>query len=155
MKSAMVWPPAQPRSIMRKAPFFRPVPGSGKPRFRPVFVEDVAVCFAQAVNNSAVNNKTIELGGADELSLNEVLAEIAQCAGIRKPAVHIPLPLMFAGAALAQTLLPRPPVTVGQLRMLKEGSTCDIGPMMQLFGQKPKGFRGADPAGIGPCQPPA
>jgi len=141
--------------IMRKAPFFRPVPGSGKPRFRPVFVEDVAACFAQALNNSAVNNKTIELGGADELSLNEVLAEIAKCAGIRKPAVHIPLPLMFAGAALAQTLLPHPPVTVGQLRMLKEGSTCDIGPMMQLFRVKPIGFTGADPARIGLCQPPA
>jgi uncharacterized protein YbjT (DUF2867 family) len=127
--------------IMRKAPLFRPVPGTGKPRFRPVYVEDVAACFALALNNSAVTNKTVELGGADELSLNEVLAEIAQCAGIRKPAVHVPMPLMFAGAALAQTFLPRPPVTLGQLRMLKEGSTCDIGPMIQFFGLTPLGFR--------------
>jgi NADH dehydrogenase len=127
--------------IMRKAPLFRPVPGNGKPRFRPVFVEDVAACFTQALTNPAATNKTIELGGADELSLKEVLAEIAGCAGIRKRAVHVPLPLMFVGAALAQTLLPRPPVTVGQLRMLKEGSTCDIGPMMQIFGLSPVGFR--------------
>src|SRR5215813_9784185 len=72
--------------IMRKAPFFRPVPGNGKPRFRPVFVEDVAACFAQALTNSAVTGKTVELGGGEELSLNEVLAEIARCAGIHKPA---------------------------------------------------------------------
>src|SRR5215468_7466453 len=123
--------------IMRKAPLFRPVPGNGKPRFRPVFVEDVAACFAQALTNSAVTGKTVELGGGEELSLDEVLAEIARCAEIRKPAVHVPLPLMFMGAALAQTLLPNPPVTAGQLRMLKEGSTCDIGPMMQVFGLKP------------------
>ena len=127
--------------IMRKAPFFRPVPGNGKPRFRPVYVEDVAACFAGALTNAAVIGKTIELGGNDELSLDEVLAEIAGCAGIRKPGVHVPMPLMLVGAAVAQTLLPRPPVTVGQLRMLREGSTCEIRPMTQLFGLKPLGFQ--------------
>lgn len=127
--------------IMRKAPLFRPVPGDGTPRFRPIFAEDVAACFAQVLTNPATTNKTIDLGGGDELSLNEILAEIAGCAGIQKPAVHVPLGLMFVGAALAQTLLPHPPVTVGQLRMLKEGSTCDIGPMTQIFGTQPVGFR--------------
>lgn len=126
--------------VMRKAPFFRPVPGDGKPLFRPVFVEDVAACFSQALTNPAATNQTVELGGGEELSLNAVLEEIAKCAGIRKAAVHIPLPLMFAGAAVAQTLLPRSPVTVGQLRMLREGSTCDIVPMKRIFGLEPKGF---------------
>ena len=127
--------------IMRKAPLFRPVPGSGKWLFRPIFVGDVAECFAQALANQAVTGKTVELGGTEELSLNEILSEIAQCAGIRKPAIHIPLFAMYAGAAVAQTFLPHPPVTIGQLRMLKEGSTCDIGPMRQLFGIEPEGFR--------------
>jgi len=126
--------------VMRKAPLFRPVPGDGKPLFRPVFVEDVAACFSQALTNASATNQTIELGGGEELSLNAVLDEIAKCAGIRKPAVHIPLPLMFAGAAVAQTFLPRPPVTVGQLRMLREGSTCDIVPMKRIFGLAPKPF---------------
>jgi len=127
--------------VMRKAPLFRPVPGNGKPRFRPVFVEDVAACFVQALTNSNVTNKTMDLGGSDELSLNEVLETIAEWAGIRKPAIHIPMPLMFMGAAMAQTLLPHPPVTTSQLRMLKEGSTCDIVPMIQAFGMQPVGFR--------------
>lgn len=126
--------------IMRKAPLLRPVPGNGKPLFRPVFVDDVATCFGQALTNAAATNKTIALGGADQLTLNEVLAEIAHCAGIRKPGVHVPMLLMLVGAALAQTLLPNPPVTIGQLRMLQEGSTCDIGSMVQVFGIKPIGF---------------
>lgn len=126
--------------IMRKAPLLRPVPGNGKPLFRPVFVHDVATCFVQALTNAAAINKTIALGGADQLTLNEVLAEIAHCAGIRKPGVHVPMLLMLVGAALAQTLLPNPPVTIGQLRMLQEGSTCDIGSMVQVFGIKPIGF---------------
>jgi len=127
--------------VMRKAPVFRPIPGSGKPLFRPIFVEDVSVCFVQALTNPRVTNKILELGGGEELSLNEVLQTIADCAGIRKPAFHVPMPLMFMGAAVAQTILPHPPVTVGQLRMLKEGSTCDIGPMVEAFGIHPIGFR--------------
>jgi NADH dehydrogenase len=128
--------------MMRKAPLFRPVPGEGSPKFRPIFIGDVTFCFARALTAEAAGNQTIELGGAQELSLNEVLKEIAHCADVRKPAVHVPLPLMFAAAAVAQTILHNPPVTIDQLRMLKEGSTCDIGPMTRTFALTPRGFQG-------------
>jgi NADH dehydrogenase len=127
---------------MRSAPLFRPVPGDGKPKFRPIFIDDVTACFVRALTTEAASNQTIELGGADELALNDVLAEIARCAGVRKPAVHIPMPFMFAGAAVAQILLKNPPVTTDQLRMLREGSTCDIGPMVRILGVTPRGFSG-------------
>jgi uncharacterized protein YbjT (DUF2867 family) len=132
----------QMMDTMRKTPLFRPVPGSGTPKFRPVFIGDVVTCFARALSSAAATNQTVELGGADELSLNEVLAEIARCAGVRKPAIHIPMPLMSFGAVLAQSLLPHPPVTLDQLRMLREGSTCDIEPMRRIFAIEPRGFQG-------------
>jgi NADH dehydrogenase len=132
----------QMMATMRSAPLFRPVPGDGTPKFRPIAVEDVTTCFLRALTTEAATDPTVELGGADELTLNEVLAEVARCAGVRKPAVHIPMPLMVAGATIAQKLLKNPPVTVDQLRMLKEGSTCDIGPMKRIFGVNPCGFKG-------------
>jgi uncharacterized protein YbjT (DUF2867 family) len=132
----------QMMDTMRSAPLFRPVPGNGKPKFRPVSIDDVTSCFVRALTAEAATNQTVELGGADELTLNDVLAEIARCADVRKPAVHIPMLLMFAGATLAQSLLKNPPVTVDQLKMLREGSTCDIGPMSRIFGVKPRGFIG-------------
>lgn len=132
----------QMMATMRSAPLFRPVPGDGTPKFRPIAVEDVTTCFVRALTYEAATNQTIDLGGADELMLNEVLAEIARCAGVRKPAVHIPMPLMFAGASVAQRILKNPPVTVDQLRMLKEGSTCNIEPMKRIFGINPGGFSG-------------
>jgi len=132
----------QMMATIRSAPLFRPVPGNGTPKFRPIAVDDVTTCFLRALTYEAATNQTVDLGGADELTLNQVLAEIARCAGVRKPAVHIPMPLMFAGAAVAQKLLKNPPVTVDQLRMLQEGSTCDIGPMKRIFGIKPRGFAG-------------
>jgi len=127
---------------MRSAPLFRPVPGNGSPRFRPLFIDDVTACFARALTAEAATNQTIELGGADELTLNQVLKEIARCAGVSKPAVHVPMPLMFAGAFVLQSIFRNPPVTVDQLRMLGEGSTCDIEPMVRILGVKPRGFSG-------------
>ena len=132
----------QMMQTMRTAPIFRPVPGDGTPKFRPVFIGDVATCFVKALTVDAATNQTVELGGADEITLNQVLAEIARCADVHKPAVHIPMPLMMAGAAVMQAVLPNPPVTVDQLRMLREGSTCDIAPMMRTFDIKPRGFTG-------------
>ena len=132
----------QMMATMRSAPLFRPVPGDGTPKFRPIAVADVTTCFARALTYEGATNQTIDLGGADELTLNEVLAEIARCAGVRKPAVHIPMSLMMAGATVMQKLLKNPPVTVDQLRMLKEGSTCNIEPMKRIFGFNPQGFAG-------------
>jgi uncharacterized protein YbjT (DUF2867 family) len=132
----------QMMATMRSAPLFRPVPGDGTPKFRPIAVEDVTACFARALTYEAATNQTVDLGGADELTLNEVLAEIARCAGVRKPAVHIPMPLMMVGARVMQKVLKSPPVTVDQLRMLLEGSTCDIRSMKRIFGINPRGFAG-------------
>ena len=127
--------------VMRKSPFFRPVPGDGSPRYRPIFIDDLTQCFARALVLDSATNKSIDLGGSDELSLDEILVQLAFQAGIHKTAIHVPLPLMFAGAAIAQRLPGRPPVTVDQLRMLREGSTCDIGPMIEILDLHPRGFR--------------
>ena len=132
----------QMMNTMRKAPLFRPVPGDGKVLYRPVFIGDVTACFVRAINSTTATNQTVALGGAQELSLNQMLEEIARCAQVRKPAIHVPLSLMFVGAGLAQCVLPNPPVTMDQLRMLREGSTCDISEMKRIFGVEPRGFHG-------------
>jgi hypothetical protein len=45
-------------------------------------------------------------------------------------------------AAAFFSLLPiKPPVTPAQIRMLQEGSTADPGPMREIFGISPVGFR--------------
>lgn len=131
----------QMMDMMKRSPLFRPVPGDGNPRFRPVSIDDITFCSARALTEEAATDQTIELGGADDLTLNEVLEEIARCAGVHKAPLHVPMPLMYVAAALAG-VLPNPPVTVDQLRMLREGSTCDIGPMEQILGLEPRGFKG-------------
>ena len=127
--------------VMRSAPLFRPVVGSGSYPFRPVYIGDVVECFVQSLTNEAATGQTIALVGAEELTLNALLATLAECAGIRKRAVHVPFSLMYANASVLGRFLKRPPVTTDQLRMLQEGSTADPGPMTRIFHIDPVGFR--------------
>jgi NADH dehydrogenase len=127
--------------VMRKAPLVRPVPGHGGYRFRPVWIGNVVDCFVQSLTNEKAVNRTIEVVGPDELTLGELLGAVAECVGVKKPAVKVPLPIMKFNAALMGLVLPRPPVTLDQLRMLEEGSTADPGPMLATFNLAPVGFR--------------
>lgn len=127
--------------VMQAAPLFRPVVGHGRYRFRPIYIDDVVQCFIQSLTSAKAVNRSIELVGPDELTLDQVLAAIAQCIGVRKPAIHVPFWVMYANAVLLRTVLPRPPVTTDQLRMMREGSTADPRPMLEVFQLNPIGFR--------------
>lgn len=126
--------------VMRKSPLIRPIPGNGRYRFRPIYVDNVVDCFAQALTGERALGKAVELVGPEELTLEKMLAEIASCVGIHKPALKVPMPIMYLNAAL-MSVLPEPPVTIDQLRMLREGSTADPGPMRAIFDVNPIGFR--------------
>ena len=127
--------------VMRAAPFIRPVPGTGKYRFRPVHVEDVVECFAQSLTNADSTGQTVDLVGGEELTLDEIGDAIASYLGIRKPVVHLPMPVMKTAAALFSLLPITPPVTSVQLRMMEEGSTADPEPMKRIFNTQPESFR--------------
>ena len=127
--------------VTRAAPFIRPIPGTGKYRFRPVHVDDVIECFAQSLTNPTALGQTIDLVGGEELTLDEIGNAIADHLGTRKTAVHIPMPVMRASAAMLSILPITPPVTSVQLRMMEEGSTADPAPMKRIFDIEPEGFR--------------
>ncbi len=127
--------------VMKAAPLIRPVVGHGRYRFRPIYVENVAECFVQALTSTKAANRTIELVGPEELTLDQILAEVAQCIGVRKTPVHVPFWIMYVNAMMLGTVMPRPPVTTDQLRMLQEGSTGDPSPMLDTFQVNPIHFR--------------
>jgi NADH dehydrogenase len=131
----------QMASVMRAAPLFRPIPGTGQYRFRPVHVDDVVECFLQSLTNPATTNQTVDLVGGEELTLDEIGNEIADCLGVRKIVLHVPIPIMRGAASFFSLLPMQPPVTHVQLRMLEEGSTADPQPMRRIFQVQPIGFR--------------
>ena len=127
--------------VMRSSPLLRPVPGNGRYPFRPVYIADVVECFVQSLTNPASTGQTIALVGGEELTLDELLRAVADYIGVRKPAVHVPFPIIYFNSKVMAKVMKRPPVTPDQLRMLKEGSTADPAPMQQIFHITPVKFR--------------
>ena len=119
-----------------------PVIGGGNNRMQPVAVEDVVRCIGASVGNSLVKGKTIRLGGPDRLSYNDLLEEVALAMERRIRRIHIPTALAWPAVAILQNLLPRPPVTTAQLRMLGIRNLAEGHDMELEFGFTPKPLRG-------------
>ncbi len=92
---------------------------SGDTKFQPVYVGDVVKVMVRALNDSNMQGKTYELGGADIYSLREMMQLAAKEARrepwfVDVPDYIAPFNVFFLG------LLPNPPITLDQLRMLSK-----------------------------------
>jgi uncharacterized protein YbjT (DUF2867 family) len=124
---------------LRLAPIM-PVIGSGTYRLQPIHAEDVARCFALALEMPETIGQCYELCGNTRLSYVELLDAVAYAIG--KPAPfkpRIPLGLMRMIIPVMQHI-PQFPITMDQLQMLIEENICD-GCWEQAFRFKPRDFR--------------
>jgi NADH dehydrogenase len=111
-----------------------PIVGDGEIRLQPIWVEDVAEFFAQAVESPGAAGRTFEIGGPDAVTWNELYVRIKKVLDVRRGTVHLPVGLLKAVASVAQHL-PRAPITRDQLTMLTDGgdNVCDNGPALETF----------------------
>lgn len=117
-----------------------PVIGSGRYRLQPIHVDDVARCFALALEMPETIGHCYELCGNNRLSYVELVDAVASAMG--KPApfkVRMPLGLMKMTIPVMQRV-PRFPITMDQLQMLIEENICD-GRWKQVFRFEPLDFQ--------------
>ena len=101
-----------------------PLPGGGHMRMQPVFVEDVASAIIAGLKTGRVDLKKepegciYELGGPDVFSFRQLMALTLQYSERRRFLVPVPFAALAVGASVAG-LLPNPPLTLDQLRLLK------------------------------------
>jgi uncharacterized protein YbjT (DUF2867 family) len=107
--------------------------GDGSFPFRPVWVGDVAQCFAQALTNPVTVGQVYELVGPREYTFRQLLDLEMQTLGMKKPVVPAPIFLMDIAVPLMQILGPLAPITRDQYAMLKAGNTADPTKMQQTF----------------------
>jgi len=119
-----------------------PVVGSGRNRFQPIAVDDVARCIVSAVDREDLKGKTIEIGGPQQLSYNEIMAVVARTMGKRRLRIHLPMWLVYLAAATLGRLKKRPLATSDQLRMLATRNVAEPGTVEQTFGFTPRTLEG-------------
>ena len=123
-----------------------PVVGTGRSKFQPVRVEDVAACFVKALSEPRSVGQTYDVCGNEVFSLEEIIDLIMETTGRKRFKLHLPLWLTRIQAALMEFVFPRllgkaPPLNRDQLLMLQEDNVGDPQPAMELFGLKPRSFR--------------
>jgi len=117
-----------------------PVIGTGRSKVQPIFIDDVTACIAKAVTSEVFLNRTFEIGGPDQLSYEEVTKAIAAALGVKRPMVHMPMFFMRTMATVAETVLPKAPVTTDQLIMLQEDTVCSMRDIRDVFKIEPVRF---------------
>jgi NADH dehydrogenase len=125
---------------IRLSPVF-PVFGSGEYRLQPLFVTDLVQCIIKSMAEPKALNQTVEVGGPDALSFNEMVDAVAEAVGKRVYKLHVPFPLIKLTARVMGTVFTKPPISVDQLKMLELGNVCDITRMKEIFGIQPLSFR--------------
>ncbi len=119
-----------------------PVPGDGKARFQPLHVDDIAEALVAAVERPEISG-VHQIGGAEPVTYDEMLAETMRATGKRRPTLHVPVPLMKPPAVLMGLVMSDPPVTVAQLDLLAVDNTPDRNALEPVFGVHPRPFKGA------------
>lgn len=124
---------------LRLAPVM-PVIGDGRYRLQPIHADDVARCFALALEQPETVGQCYELCGNDRLSYVELLDAVAAAMGKSAPfKPHAPLGLMKLVIPVMQHI-PQFPITTDQLQMLIEENICD-GRWKLTFGFEPRDLR--------------
>lgn len=126
-------------NIIKISPFIM-IPGNGKNKMQTVSVKDLVKAMTMAIKDSKHINKVYEIAGPEKLAFDEIIDTICRVLGKTRLKIHIPMCLMRPGAAIAETIFPKPLITRDQLLMLEEDNVTDNNALERVFGIKPLRF---------------
>ena len=107
---------------------FIPQIGNGRQRLAPVYVGDMGSLAADALATPAAVNATLEVGGPETLTMDEIIRVALHVLHRRRPILHAPVVLMKALTA-PLTLLPSPPMTPAAIDFIVQSAPVDTGPL--------------------------
>lgn len=123
-----------------------PLIGGGKTRFQPIYVGDVADAAVAALIDPAKAGQLFEIAGPRAYSFRELMELMLAVTGQRRLLLPLPFGIAQIQAAFLG-LLPKPPLTLDQLRLLKIDNVLSGKlPGLEAFGIKPTGLEAILPA---------
>ena len=101
--------------------------GDGKAKIQPIYIDDLIDCILTFIDDNIFKNETFDLGGPEEIAIEDFLKRIHQIYSKKDPLViHLPLSLLIP----VLSLLEKPffsflPFSVGQLSPFRYDSTIE------------------------------
>ncbi|MEO5918610.1 MAG: NAD(P)H-binding protein [Candidatus Limnocylindrales bacterium] len=108
---------------------FVPMTNFGGQKLAPIFLGDVAGIVADALASDAAADRVFEIGGPEVLSMRQIIAHALRVAGIRRPILPAPAPLMKL-IAWPMQFLPSPPLTPDAVDFINQPATVDTAPLL-------------------------
>jgi uncharacterized protein YbjT (DUF2867 family) len=104
---------------------FLPVIALAKPKakFQPIWVEDVAQCFVNALENTASYGKSYDLGGPTVYTLRELIEQVMDILGKQRPIIGLNDTLSMAQAFMME-LMPIKLMSRDNVRSMQVDSVC-------------------------------
>jgi uncharacterized protein YbjT (DUF2867 family) len=112
-------------AMARLAPAL-PLIGGGQTKFQPIYVGDLAEAMARCLERPTSAGKIYEIGGPRIYSFRQLLELMLKEIGRRRLLLPLPFWAMQLPAA-AMSLLPVPPLTMDQLRLLRRDNVVGAG----------------------------
>ncbi|MGZ3333000.1 MAG: NAD(P)H-binding protein [Gemmatimonadaceae bacterium] len=119
--------------LIKLTPKVFPLPGGGSARFQPIAVDDVARVIRMSLEKKETVHQSYDLGGAIPLTLLQMTERILTAMGTQRKIVPVPVKALRPMIALAQRLLPNPPVTPSLLDLLSLDNTVANNALTEVF----------------------
>jgi NADH dehydrogenase len=124
-------------AMIRSSPVL-PLIGGGSTKFQPVFVDDMTAGLLELLKRSETAGKIYEFGGPQVYSFRALLELLLSALNRRRVLIPIPFALAEIQAGLLE-LLPNPPLTRDQVRLLKTDKVVSgIEPTLGDLGVQPR-----------------
>lgn len=107
---------------------FIPQIGNGRQLLAPVFVDDMGALVADSLASAAADNATLEVGGPQTLTMDQIIRTALRVSHRRRPILHAPVALMKILTA-PLTILPSPPMTPAAIDFIVQSAQVDTGPL--------------------------
>jgi uncharacterized protein YbjT (DUF2867 family) len=123
-----------------------PLIGGGHTRFQPVYVGNVADALMAAVKDPTTSGQIFELGGPQIYTFRELMQILLAEIHRKRWLVPLPFPVASIQAAVLG-LLPKPPLTVDQVKLLKRDNVVSgLFPGLPELGVRPTALEAIIPS---------
>ena len=109
--------------------FSVPMTNTGSQLLAPVFIDDAAALAADSLVADAAVDQVFELGGPETLKMRDIIRTALRVAGLRRPVVPGPTPLIKL-AAIPLSWLPSPILTPDAVDFINQPATVDLAPLL-------------------------
>lgn len=125
--------------FIKKSPIF-PLFGDGSSLMQPIHVEDLATATISAHQSKELLNEDFDLSGGSVVTYKEVITVIKNGLGKNLKVISIPIKLAVLGAGFLAKVLPKPIITIEQVKRLQEDKAYSHEKARRLLRFDPRSF---------------